>query len=179
MFKKTNIYLIISIIFTMFLIGCTNKSPNEFNLNQLIIVDVEVVKADESYEEAVMITDEETIDVLRKTFKQIKWEPDIEPKMARKEDVKATLFFKYDENLPERLFEYEIWFNQSNDTATIISNNEKEGYGTLDKNNAKTLENILLKSSRGKINVLFSPLSQHRTYGSRIRRFNLYHSVYF
>ncbi|GHI01215.1 hypothetical protein [Neobacillus kokaensis] len=140
--KRTDIYLIISITFAMFLIGCTNKTPNEFNLNQLIRVDVEVVK-DESYEEALVIADKETIDVLRKTFKQIKWEPDIEPKIARKEDVKATLFFKYDENMPERLFEYGIWFNQSNDTATIISNNEKEGYGTLDKNNAKTLENIL------------------------------------
>jgi hypothetical protein len=128
----------------MFLIGCTNKTPKEFNLNQLTRVDVEVVKGDKSYDESVMITDEETIDVLRKTFKQIKWEPNVEPKMARKEDVKATLFFYYDENMPERLFEYQIWFNQSNDTATIISNNEKEGYGTLNKDNAQTLENILL-----------------------------------
>jgi hypothetical protein len=141
--KKTNIYFIISIIFAIFLIGCTNKAPKEFNLNQLTRVDVEVVEADESYEEAVMITDEETIDVLRKTFKQIKWEPNVQPSMDRKEDVKATLFFKYDENMPERLSEYQIWFNQS-DTATIISNNESENYGTLDKNNAKTLKNILL-----------------------------------
>ncbi|MEH7178053.1 hypothetical protein [Neobacillus vireti] len=64
--------------------------------------------------------------------------------MARKEDVKATLFFKYDENMPERLFEYQIWFNQSNDTAMIISSNVKEGYGTLDKENAQALEKILL-----------------------------------
>ena len=28
--------------------------------------------------------------------------------------------------------------------ATIISNNEKEGYGTLDKENAQALENIFL-----------------------------------
>ena len=142
--KKTNVYLIIFIIFAMFLIGCTNKAPNEYDLNQLTRVDVEVVKADESYEEALMITDEETVDVLRKAFKQVKWEPNAEPKMARKEDVKATLFFKYDENMPERLFEYQIWFNQSNDTTTIISNNVKEGFGTLDKENGQTLENILL-----------------------------------
>lgn len=131
-------------ILTMFLIGCTNKVPKDFNLNQLTRVDIEVVKADGGYEEVVMITDEETVDALRKAFKQIKWEPNAEPKMARKEDVKATLFFKYDENMPERLFEYQIWFNQSNDTATIISNNGKEGYGTLDQENAQTLEKILL-----------------------------------
>ncbi|WP_342431772.1 hypothetical protein [Neobacillus sp. FSL H8-0543] len=144
MSKKTNICFIICIISAMFLIGCTNKAPNEFDFKQLTRVDVEVVKADDdSYEEAGMITDEETIDALRKAFEQIKWKPNVEPKMARKEDVKATLFFRYDENMPERLFEYQIWFNQSNDTATIISNNVKEGYGTLDKENAKTLENIL------------------------------------
>lgn len=142
MLKKANIFLTISMIFTMLLIGCMNTASKEFNFNQLTRVDVEAVKADESYEEAVMITDEETIDVVRKIFKQIQWEPNAEPKMARMEDVKATLFFEYDKNMPERLFEYEIWFNQSNGTATIMSNNEKEGFGTLDKDHAQTLERI-------------------------------------
>ncbi|TKC19366.1 hypothetical protein [Robertmurraya kyonggiensis] len=89
-----------------------------------------------------MITDEKTIDALRKIFKQIEREPNVEPKMARKEDVKATLFFELDENMPERLFKYQIWFIQSNQTAIIISNNTKESYGLLDKENAQTLENI-------------------------------------
>ena len=74
----------------------------------------------------------------------MKWQPNAEPKMVRNEDVKATLFFKYDENMPERLFVYQIWFIQSNGTATIISNNEKEGLGTLDKENAQELETIFL-----------------------------------
>ncbi|MEH7113789.1 hypothetical protein V7124_15555 [Neobacillus niacini] len=142
--KRINIYLIISMVFLMFLIGCSNNGSKEVNLNQLTRVDVEVVKADESYEEAVMITDVESLEVVRKSFEHIKWEPNVEPKMARKENVKATLFFEYDENMPERLFTYQIWFNQSNDTATIISNNEKEGFGTLDKENAQILEKILL-----------------------------------
>ncbi|MEH7255585.1 hypothetical protein V7111_26095, partial [Neobacillus niacini] len=127
------------------LVGCTKKAPNEYDLKQLTRVDVDVVKEDESYEEAFMITDVETVKVLRRVFKQVKWEPNAEPKMARKEDVKATLFFKYDENMPERLFEYQIWFDQSNDTVTILSNNVKEGLGTLDKENAQILENILLE----------------------------------
>ncbi|MFF2447963.1 hypothetical protein ACFVSW_12775 [Neobacillus sp. NPDC058068] len=144
MSKKRDNYFIICIFFTIFLMGCTNKDSKDFNLNQVTRIDIEVVKSDENYEEAVMITDEATVSALRKAFKQIKWEPNVIPKMARKEDVKATLFFKYDENMPERLFEYQIWFNQSNDTATIISNNIKEGYGTLDKENKLTLENIFL-----------------------------------
>ncbi len=127
------------------LIGCINKDPEKVNLNQLTRVDVQVVKTDESYGETVTITDKKTVDNLKKVFKKVKWEPNIEPKIVRKEDVKATLFFEYDQNMPERLFEYEIWFNQDNNTAMIISNNEKEGFGTLDKNNAKKLKNILLK----------------------------------
>lgn len=144
MSKKFNFVLVACIIFAMFLVGCINKVPNEVNLKQLTRVDIEVVKADGNYEESLMITDEKTVDTIRKAFKQIKWEPNVEPKMARNEDVKATLFFKDDENTPERLFEYQIWFEQNNDTATIISNNEKEGYGTLDKENAQALENIFL-----------------------------------
>lgn len=127
------------------MIGCINKDPEKVNLNQLTRVDVQVVKTDESYGETVTITDKKTVDNLKKVFKKVKWEPNIEPKIVRKEDVKATLFFEYDQNMPERLFEYEIWFNQDNNTAMIISNNEKEGFGTLDKNNAKKLKNILLK----------------------------------
>ena len=142
--SKLNFCLVICIIFVTFLVGCINKVPNKFDLKQLTRVDIEVVKEDGSYEESIMITDENTMDTIRKVFKQIKWNPNAEPKMVRQEDVKATLFFKYDENMPEQLFEYQIWFIQSNDTATIISNNEKEGFGTLDKENAQALESIFL-----------------------------------
>jgi len=48
-------------------------------------------------------------------------------------------------NLPEKLTEYEIWFNENTGTATIISTNEKEGYGMLDKENATALKNIFIK----------------------------------
>ncbi|MFS0639192.1 hypothetical protein AB1K84_25295 [Mesobacillus foraminis] len=146
MTKKTNVSLIMWIIFAMFLVGCINKASNEFDLSKLSRVDIEVVQEDGSYGESEMITDEATVDALRKAFKPIKWEPNAEPKMARKEDIKATLFFKYDENMPERLVEYQIWFNQNNDTATIISNNEEEGYGTLEKDNAQILENIFFNN---------------------------------
>lgn len=142
--KKINVRFVIWLIFVMFLIGCINKVPNKFDLKQLTRIDIEEVNSDGSYEESVMITEEKTLEIIRKIFKQIKWEPNVESKMAREKDVKATLFYKYDENMPERLFDYQIWFNQNNETATIISNNEKEGYGNLDTENAQALENILL-----------------------------------
>ncbi|MBT2759290.1 hypothetical protein J7E71_25825 [Mesobacillus foraminis] len=88
MSKKTNVSLIMCLIFAMFLAGCINKASNEFDLNQLSRVDIEVVQEDGSYGEAEMITDEETVDALGKAFKQIKWEPNAEPKMARKEDIR-------------------------------------------------------------------------------------------
>lgn len=128
----------------LLLMGCLNK-----DLNQLTRVDIEIVKTDGNYEESFMITDEKTVDALREIFKQIEWNPNEEAKMARKEDIKATLFFEYDENMPERLFEYKIWFIQSNETAKIISNNSKEGYGRLEKENAQTLKNISLNRVGG------------------------------
>ncbi|MGM7702338.1 hypothetical protein ACSVDE_11485 [Pseudalkalibacillus sp. Hm43] len=114
------------------------------DLDQLSRIDVQVVNSDESYGDPFMITDDETLGKLREAFHHIKWEPNVNPKMARKEDIKATLFFRYDKNMPERLIEYQIWFEQNLGTVTIISNNEKEGYGTLEKEYAENLENIFL-----------------------------------
>ncbi|WP_152952255.1 hypothetical protein [Peribacillus butanolivorans] len=110
---------------------------------QLTRVDVQKIDAEGKYEEALMITDNESIELLSEAFKQIKWDNRM-VKMARKPDLNATLFYTFDENMPERIVEYEIWFNE-NGTAIIISNNENKSYGELDNEGAKTLINILLK----------------------------------
>lgn len=140
---KIKIHLMIIVVFLLLLMACSNKAPKDSHLIQLNRIDVEIGKADGSYEEGVMISDKETIDIVRKTLKHIKWEPNTEPKMARKEDVKATLFFKLDQNMPERLYEYQVWFFQNN-SATIISNHKNKVFGTLDKDHALILENIFL-----------------------------------
>ncbi|MGW6433900.1 hypothetical protein ACWFPQ_11400 [Peribacillus butanolivorans] len=124
--------------FMLLLVGCMGEDTG-----QLTRVDVQKNDAEEKYEEALMITDNESIELLSEAFKQIKWDNRM-VKIARKLDLKATLFYTYDENMPARLVEYEIWFNE-NGTATIISNNENKSYGELDKESAKTLINILLK----------------------------------
>jgi hypothetical protein len=44
--------------------------------------------------------------------------------------------------MPERLYEYFVWFNQGDGSATIIDR-ENHACGTLDKENAQMLEDIL------------------------------------
>lgn len=66
--------------------------------------------------------------------------------LTRKEDVKVTLFFQIDKNMPEKLVEYLIWFNQSNETATVIAKNENS-YGTVNKENTQTLKEIVLNNN--------------------------------
>ncbi|TKH03527.1 hypothetical protein FC682_17510 [Peribacillus simplex] len=124
-------------VFMVLLVGCIEEK------GQLSRVDVQKIDTEGKYEDVVMITDRESIELLRQAFEQIKWDDKV-VKMARKPDVKATLFYNFDENKPERLYEYEIWFNESAGTVTIISNNENESYGELDKDNAQALKNIFL-----------------------------------
>ncbi|MCK2021275.1 hypothetical protein [Peribacillus frigoritolerans] len=124
-------------VFMVLLVGCIEEK------GQLSRVDVQKIDTEGKYEDVVMITDRESIELLRQAFEQIKWDDKV-VKIARKPDVEATLFYTFDENEPERLYEYEIWFNESAGTATIISNNENESYGELDKDNAQALKNIFL-----------------------------------
>ncbi|UYY99305.1 hypothetical protein OJ967_01690 [Peribacillus frigoritolerans] len=125
-------------VFMVLLVGCIGEEKG-----QLSRVDVQKIDTEGKYEDVVMRTDRESIELLRQAFEQIKWDDKV-VKMARKPDVEATLFYTFDENKPERLYEYEIWFNESSGTATIISNNENENYGELDKDNAQALKNNFL-----------------------------------
>ncbi|MFC2950017.1 hypothetical protein [Virgibacillus sediminis] len=134
---------IMSIIFLfaiMLLAACSGQEEGV-----LTRVDVQKVDKEGNYEEVVMITDKKSIELLKKAFEDIKWSPNTKVNMARKADVKATLFFEFDENMPERLVEYEIWFNESAGTAEIVSNNDDEGYGELNTDNTKILRKNLLK----------------------------------
>lgn len=136
--KKIGIVTVLLILLT----GCyqggsiTFEETVKTNMNQLSRVDVQ------KNHDTVMITDKITVDMLRKTFTQIEWKQDAKIDMPGSPDVKATLFFDWDENMPERLFEYSIWFN-SGGLATIIVKDENT-YGTLDQDSAQTLSDLLL-----------------------------------
>lgn len=125
------------ILFLIMLTGCSGQEE------QLTRIDVQKVNEEGMYEEEIIISDKETINLLRNSFEKVKWEPNTKAEMSRKEDVLAILFYTYDENMPERLYEYRIWFNP-NETSTIISNNDIEGYGTLDDKHSKIIKNVFL-----------------------------------
>jgi uncharacterized lipoprotein YajG len=135
--KMISIVSLFAILFL--LVACSGQEKGEITR-----VDVQKVNKEGNYEEVVMITDNESIELLNKVFKQIKWDNRV-VNMARKADVKATLFYTFDENMPERLVEYEIWFNENVGTATIVSDDENKSYGELDKENTNILRIILLK----------------------------------
>ncbi|MBO8173311.1 MAG: hypothetical protein H0Z33_15685 [Bacillaceae bacterium] len=136
--KKVNMG-IISLILVALLFGCTKEEKG-----QLTRVDAQKMNPDGRYSDSVMITDTESVALLRTAFDNVKWSPGTVPNMARKADVKATLFFQFDQNMPERLYHYEIWFNENAGTANIISDHENEGYGELGKEHAIALKSTLM-----------------------------------
>jgi hypothetical protein len=133
---KKKILISFMLLLLILLSACSGQEYKE-----LTRVDVQIVDEQGDYEEAEVITDVETMEILKKTFEKVKWDPSIQAEMARQEDVFVTLFYTFEEDMPERLYEYRIWFN-GDDSATIISNNENEGYGYLD--GADKLKNILM-----------------------------------
>jgi hypothetical protein len=126
----------------MFLVACSGQEKGE-------LTRIDVVARFDAKEIEHHIQLKEELTSVENAFNKVKWEPNVEPKMARESDVKAIFFYIVDKNMPERLVEYEIWFNQNKDTATIISDNENEGYGTLDNENAEILKSLFVKV-RGK-----------------------------
>ncbi|ALC90622.1 hypothetical protein AM500_13120 [Bacillus sp. FJAT-18017] len=142
--KKIRIKSIIFAIFLLTLIGCSNKGDQEYDLNQLTRVDV-VMSTEENKEQETIIMEEEKLETIREVIESIDWEQNVKSEMTRKEDFKVTLFITEDKNMPERLYEYFILFNQSDGSATIIDR-EKNAVGTLDKENAQMLNEILTKN---------------------------------
>jgi hypothetical protein len=133
--KKIMIFSLM-IFLSTWLSACSEQESEK-----LTRVAVQVVDDQEMYMEEKMIQDEGTLNSIKNVFQKIKWDPNTVAEMARKEDVFITLFYLMEENMPERLYEYRIWFN-GDGTITIISNNENEGYGFLD--DTKALEKILV-----------------------------------
>ncbi|WP_391118104.1 hypothetical protein [Psychrobacillus sp. L3] len=125
--------------FIIFILQLTGCSENE-NMNKDILtrVDVYKVNADEKYDEEVIISDKSTVDILNQVFEQIVWEQNVKAEMVRREDIKAVLFMEVEENMPERLVKYDIWFER-NGTATII-NRDENSLGKLDEKNANILK---------------------------------------
>jgi len=133
--KKFRGMILVGLLGTI-LFACSDKE------DQLTRIDVQKVNEEGNYEDIKIIADKEKINFVEQSLDNVRWEPQTEAIMAKKEDALVIAFYTYDENMPERLYEYKIWLEE-NDIVTIISNKEDEGYGRLDKENAQNLQNIL------------------------------------
>jgi hypothetical protein len=135
MMKKLMNYFVLISVFTFLLVGCTSEGKGE-----LTRIDIDVLVKNQ---EPTIIQDKETLVLIENLSEKIKWQHKQNLSMVREPDVNAVFFYEVEKNMPERLYEYKIWFNKSG-TATIISDDKKEGYSELDKNNTKTLKKYLL-----------------------------------
>ncbi|GAC90476.1 hypothetical protein KN10_0912 [Anoxybacillus flavithermus NBRC 109594] len=89
------------------------------------------------------ITDLKTLQSLQRIFTKIEWNRYIEVKMVRQEDAELIMFRQVKQHMPEKTIQYRIWFEHADVGATIISSDPEENIGTLNKNDAKTLEDII------------------------------------
>ncbi|WP_079508590.1 hypothetical protein [Mesobacillus jeotgali] len=131
---------IITMLLMMFISGCSSNFEPE-----LTRIDVQKINEDGTNDgEERLIADKKVLQSIEHAFSKIEWSPKTKAEMARKEDVIVTFFIQEEKNMPERLYEYRIWFE--GDTATITSEKENEGYGRLtDKTEVQALESKLLQ----------------------------------
>jgi len=138
MFLKNFVFLtsVLLIVLTIFS-GCENETK------KLTQVTYQVMQKDGNYGEESIISDKKTLNQLASIFDEIKWEKGTIPSMARKGDVKAVLFYEVEKDMPEKLYEYEIWFNE-NGKAEFLGSDKDESYGTLNKDKSKLLKKLLV-----------------------------------
>lgn len=134
---KRLVHSSIILVFTLFFVGCIGLKKE--NLTR---VDIQKVNSEGIAQESDVITDKNSLESFKSIISKINWE-NIQPKIARYEDLTATLFFQDNKNMPERLYVYRVWLNTHTETATIISDNEEEGYGEIDKEQTSILLNML------------------------------------
>ena len=127
--------LVLVFLFVFLLVGCLG-GPGELTRIDVL-----------AFNKEMHIQDAEKINRIKSIMKEVDWNPNKIYDMSREEDVKAIFFFDFDKNLPERLVEYEIWWNQSNGSAIIGSSEKEEGYGTLDKEYSEELEKELMEDN--------------------------------
>ena len=119
--------LIVAIIL---LAACTEKEP----LNEPTRLQLEKINAPDEIE----IFDEFEVDFIASELERIKWEPNVQPEMARIEDVMLRLFIMQDPNMPEYIITYRIWIEHDK-SLTLLSTDKKQGYGRLEANKAEEL----------------------------------------
>lgn len=133
-----NLWLILSLCMMGSLFAaCSDEDESYLTRVDILAVNNEVMEEEE------MIVDLVTLDSIKSLLGEVRWEPNSSPELERTEDLVATLFYTENDNNQEQLYLYRMWFN-SDDSLSIISDHEDEGYGTLDKENAEKLKSLFL-----------------------------------
>lgn len=132
--------IIVLFVFILFGAGCANFEP------ELTRIDVQKMNEEGINDgDETIIASKERLMTIQQAFDEVQWSPRTKAEMSRKEDVLATFFIQEEKNMPERLYQYRIWFE--GETATIISGKENEGYGRLtDVEEIDLLESELLST---------------------------------
>lgn len=96
-----------------------------------------------TYSDTEIVTDKKKLEKIERFFSKIKWEENVAVKSKRIADIKATLFYEEEKNMPEKLYEYEIWFHNDINKAVLIGDNDKQSYAMLNEKLSKELEELL------------------------------------
>ncbi|WNS78492.1 DUF3221 domain-containing protein [Domibacillus sp. DTU_2020_1001157_1_SI_ALB_TIR_016] len=138
--RQRLVCLFISLM-ALFVIGCSNKAPEEFDLDQLTRVDIRET-IPQSKTDFAIITEEKDLDIIRKAFREVQWEPGAMAEIQPDRKLEATFFYTYEKNMPERLFEYEVYLKD----GIISLQSKEEGYGKLSKAQSEKLKKLLFKN---------------------------------
>lgn len=80
-----------------------------------------------------ILVEEDDLKLVRRLFEEAEWKRVDAPE--RKEDGRLVLFFTYDENLPERLKSYKVWWDEE-EPGMIIFDEEQESYAKVKEEKA-------------------------------------------
>ncbi len=135
--------IILLVVLVSVISACSGQSA-EKEKGRLVRIDVQQVDEQGGESEEKILVEDDVLEASQKALSTAEWQSNTKAIMARAEDVRATFFYEKDKNMPESLVQYRIWFEED-DSATLISNEEDEGYGRMNPENSQVLKTLFLK----------------------------------
>lgn len=133
--KKT-ITLTLIFFISIFLISCSGLTQ------QFTRADVQIFNVEGHMVNSIPIKDQTRLKLIYNYLTKASWSPNTTAGMVRKEDVLMTLYYNVEPDTSESHYVYRIWFNNDG-SATIISSNEREGFGKMNKKYSLKLKEAL------------------------------------